>query len=189
MVPEFEAAAFSQKIGIVGEPVKSSFGYHLIKVSERKEGKTEDLEAAKPMIAKKLIVAEKYDAEIKKLEEALAKKDAGAVDSELKALGVNWDETGFFEFGADQVPKLSSEAASSAAFEVSEKEPLLPKLVRDNGQKYVIKFKAQKKEVIADEGKEFSQIGKERSYDLFAKWVDQQKKSARIERNDRIINR
>lgn len=37
MVPPFEAAAFSQKIGEIGEPVKSDFGYHIIQVLDRQE--------------------------------------------------------------------------------------------------------------------------------------------------------
>ena len=36
MVPEFDTAAFSQPIGKVGDPVRSAFGYHLIKVEQRK---------------------------------------------------------------------------------------------------------------------------------------------------------
>lgn len=32
MVPEFEEAAFSQEIGVIGEPVQSQFGYHIIQV-------------------------------------------------------------------------------------------------------------------------------------------------------------
>ena len=36
MVPAFQAAAFSQKIGVVGPPVKSPFGYHVIVVEETK---------------------------------------------------------------------------------------------------------------------------------------------------------
>ena len=40
MVPEFEKAAFTQKIGEVGSPIKTQFGYHLIKVTDKKEAKT-----------------------------------------------------------------------------------------------------------------------------------------------------
>jgi foldase protein PrsA len=36
MVPPFEAAAFSQKVGVVGPPVKSPFGYHIIEVEAKK---------------------------------------------------------------------------------------------------------------------------------------------------------
>lgn len=38
MVPEFETAAFAQKVGEVGEPVKTQFGYHLIKVESKSDG-------------------------------------------------------------------------------------------------------------------------------------------------------
>ena len=37
MVPPFEEAAFAMKAGDLSEPVKSAFGYHLIKVEARKE--------------------------------------------------------------------------------------------------------------------------------------------------------
>jgi foldase protein PrsA len=38
MVPAFQEAAFSQPIGVVGAPVKSPFGYHIIVVEEKKPG-------------------------------------------------------------------------------------------------------------------------------------------------------
>ena len=37
MVAEFEAAAFSQKVGEIGQPVKSQFGYHIIQVLAHEE--------------------------------------------------------------------------------------------------------------------------------------------------------
>lgn len=36
MVPAFQDASYAQKIGVVGPPVKSPFGYHIIQVEERK---------------------------------------------------------------------------------------------------------------------------------------------------------
>jgi peptidyl-prolyl cis-trans isomerase C len=37
MVPEFEKAAFSAKKGEVVGPVKTQFGYHLIRVDDQKD--------------------------------------------------------------------------------------------------------------------------------------------------------
>lgn len=39
MVKEFEDAAFSQEVGTIGEVVKTPFGFHIIRVNERKEAK------------------------------------------------------------------------------------------------------------------------------------------------------
>ena len=36
MDPAFEAAAFSQEIGVVGEPVRTPFGFHLIRVDSKR---------------------------------------------------------------------------------------------------------------------------------------------------------
>ncbi len=38
MVPEFEEAAFALEIGEVGEPVLTEFGYHLIRVDDKRDG-------------------------------------------------------------------------------------------------------------------------------------------------------
>jgi foldase protein PrsA len=44
MVPEFEDIAFSLEAGKTSEPVKTDFGYHIIKVEEKKEAKEAVLE-------------------------------------------------------------------------------------------------------------------------------------------------
>lgn len=55
MVPEFEEAAFALELETVSEPVKTQFGYHLIKVESRTEGKTADFEEVKSQIVNNLI--------------------------------------------------------------------------------------------------------------------------------------
>ena len=44
MVPEFDSAAFSLKAGEVSEPVKTAFGFHLIRVEDRREPRQKPLE-------------------------------------------------------------------------------------------------------------------------------------------------
>lgn len=50
MVPEFSEAAFAMKKGDISEPVRSPFGYHIIKVTDRKESETVPLEKVKPRV-------------------------------------------------------------------------------------------------------------------------------------------
>lgn len=55
MIPEFEHMAFSLKPGEVSQPVKSRFGYHIIKVIEKKEGDQLPLDDVKEKIEDKLV--------------------------------------------------------------------------------------------------------------------------------------
>jgi foldase protein PrsA len=50
MVPAFQDAAFSQKIGVVGPPVHSPFGYHIIVVEEKKPAQVATLANSKEKI-------------------------------------------------------------------------------------------------------------------------------------------
>jgi len=45
MVPEFEQAVFSQAVGKISEPVKTKYGYHIIKVEERTSKTFEEAKA------------------------------------------------------------------------------------------------------------------------------------------------
>ena len=108
MVPEFENAAFTQEIGVVGEPVRTSYGYHILKVLDRREAKDvkfEDVsetiaagmrqeavaervqtflkglrDAAKIEIVEKSVVSEPVAVPLKKIEIAPAPEEAPAAE-------------------------------------------------------------------------------------------------------------
>lgn len=54
MVPEFENAAFNLKVGEVSSPVKTQFGYHIIKVTEKKAGQVVEFEKIKGLLTQRL---------------------------------------------------------------------------------------------------------------------------------------
>ncbi len=70
MVPEFENAAFNMEVGAISEPVKTSFGYHLIKLIEKNESKLPTLDEVKDQL-KEMLITEKqqkaYESKINQL--------------------------------------------------------------------------------------------------------------------------
>ena len=73
MVPEFEEAAFAAEIGAVVGPVKTQFGYHLIKVENKIEATTVPFEQMVEQIRGSLMQQKQGDAYNAKVEELKAK--------------------------------------------------------------------------------------------------------------------
>ena len=66
MVEPFAAAAFALKVGQVSAPVKTPFGYHIIKVTEIKKGTDVKFDDVKQVI-KQNLMEEKAQVLIKQL--------------------------------------------------------------------------------------------------------------------------
>lgn len=68
MVPEFEEVAFSMEEGSISEPVKTQFGYHIIKLNYKKESGTSSLEEVKGQINHQLILMKQQEIYLDKTE-------------------------------------------------------------------------------------------------------------------------
>jgi len=73
MVPEFEEAAFAAEVGALVGPVKTQFGYHLIKVENKQEATVVPFEQVAPQISLSLQQQKQGEAYTAKVEELKAK--------------------------------------------------------------------------------------------------------------------
>lgn len=60
MVPEFEDAAFELSVGDISEPVKTQFGYHLIKVAHKSDSKTMEFEEVRSNLLKNMMAERQH---------------------------------------------------------------------------------------------------------------------------------
>jgi peptidyl-prolyl cis-trans isomerase C len=96
MVPEFEKAASELKTGETSKPVKTNYGFHIIKVTDKKAGPAIEYDRIKDLITQKLSGErqkesfDKYVADLRKtytveiMKDALAKPKEGAKDAPKK---------------------------------------------------------------------------------------------------------
>jgi len=123
MVPEFEQAAFSMQPGQISDLVKSQFGYHIIKVVDKKAGATRSLDEVRPQIQQQLAM-ELADQRITQQARDLEKRinDPGDLDTIAKELGATVQESGLFQ-REDPVPGLGvTPQVSQEAFTLTDKQ-------------------------------------------------------------------
>lgn len=83
MVPEFSTAAFTQKVGTVStEPVKTQFGYHVIKVTEKKPAREVPFDEVKEKLINYLKKSKEREA-VQKLIESI--KSSAKIENTLPA--------------------------------------------------------------------------------------------------------
>lgn len=189
MVKEFSDAAFGMKAGEIGGPVKSPFGFHIIRVDTVEEAKNVAFEDAQRGIAEKLLQKERRPKIIaEKTKTLITDLKAGKDDS--AALGLSWKATGPFSVGARFVPGLGADKAALAAI-ASLKTPgqLAPEPVEVAGVTYILRLKSKTEadlsKLTAEKKKELSEQGKYmESYTLFNAFSEDIKK--RYEKDKKI---
>ncbi len=68
MVPEFEEAVFGMEVGNISEPVKTQFGYHVIKLEDKKPETQQEFEEVKEEIEGRLRLSAQSKAYTEKIE-------------------------------------------------------------------------------------------------------------------------
>ncbi|MCB0390427.1 MAG: SurA N-terminal domain-containing protein [Bdellovibrionales bacterium] len=196
MVPEFEKVAFSAELNKVSEPVKSQFGYHLIKVEEKKEAIKKTLEDVKLDVAKELIKEDKFSSKKDQLNDWLKEGNDKSIQKWMKGYNLNWQESGEFKLNARYLPSLSSlteDNVNKVILSAKQKKDYVPEILVVNGQNYIIKiknFNHQQK----DKDKKEDEFAMNSSFrksqivrDVFSSWLESKKESSNIERNLSLI--
>lgn len=187
MVKEFEEAAFAMPVGKVSAPVKSNFGYHLIKVTDKKAYAKADYEKVKNEIAQKLYSDEQYATFIKGVEADLAAGKIDEVTRSLAAHKMGWKETGYFDLAAEVVPVMNSAQAMKASLELTKAQPVAKRLIREGDVQFLVKLKDTKVEVTDIKAQDAELLERQVSTEAYRSWVENFKKSARIETNTALI--
>jgi len=123
MVPQFETAAFAMQPGQISDLVKSQFGFHIIKVIDRKPASTRSLDEVRAQILD-MLTSQRVDQQIadrtRDLDTRITKP--ADLDAVAKEPGVTAAESGFFA-REDPVPGIGpAPQVTASAFELKDGE-------------------------------------------------------------------
>ena len=167
MVPEFDQAAFAMQSGQISDLVKTQYGYHIIKLTDKKAATTRPLAEVRQQIQDQLAY-ERAQAQAADLAQALEKEVSKPADLDrvAKDKGLTVQESGFFARDEPILGLGPSPEAASKAFEmkqgdvagpvrasrgfvfetlVAKQDPYVPKLeeVKDRVHDEAVKQKAK----------------------------------------------
>jgi peptidyl-prolyl cis-trans isomerase D len=123
MVPEFDKAAFSLKPGEISDLVKSQYGYHIIKVTDKKDATTKSLDEVRAQIEDQ-IKWDRAQNEAQRIADDVAKslKQPTDIDTVAKGRGLTVGESSLFSKDEPIAGLGMAPAVTQRVFELKEGE-------------------------------------------------------------------
>src|SRR5216684_4398684 len=119
MVPEFDQVVFAMQPGTISDVVKTQYGYHIIKLVDKKTATTRPLAEVRQQLVDQLAY-ERAQAQAADLAQSLEKQISKPVDLDkvAKAQGLSVQESGFFARDEPILGLGPSPEATNRAFEM-----------------------------------------------------------------------
>jgi peptidyl-prolyl cis-trans isomerase D len=167
MVPEFDAIAFALEAGQISDVVKTEYGFHIIKLTEKVAGAVKPIDEVRAQLTEQ-IAMERAETQAATLADTLAKQVSRPtdLDNAAKTLGLTVQDSGFFSreepiLGLGMAPEVTGRVFSLAQEQVTgvlptsrgfvvgalvaKQEPYVPKLdeVKEKVRQVVVREKAR----------------------------------------------
>lgn len=188
MVKEFDDNAFALPVGEISKPFKTSFGYHIMLVNDRKSAGVKPLEQVKKDIAKKLLTEEMAGKAVEAINAALKN---GEGEKLISSKGWKWEETGAFSVGDILIPKIGDDSAIMSAALALKPGQMAPQVVEKDNTYVFVRLKslgkgAAKKQQQMDMFKQIME--QQKSMELIQSWLEHLRNDARVKINTKLLS-